>query len=113
MTEHFENLWEKAEVVSESYYDKKGWEAYDVISELQENLVLLRMYDKIKDRVKFEEMVGKVLFNTTYISKKYNVNTYIALKDATEDIKIEMLDPDIDNTDELSYIILNDKNNTI
>lgn len=47
MTEHFENLWEKAEKISESFYDKKEWEVYDIIAELQENLVFLRMHEKI------------------------------------------------------------------
>lgn len=100
MTEHFENLWEKSEVIAESYYNKKEWDNYDVIGELQENLILLKRCGKDNDQERYASMLGEILFNITYLSKKANVNTYFALKERAEDIKIEMLDPDIDNTSE-------------
>lgn len=98
MTEHFENLWEQAEKISESFYDGKEWEIYDIIAELQENLVFLRIADKNKDKISFFNLLGKMLFNITFISKKYNINTYSVLKEHMEDIKIEMLDTDLDNS---------------
>jgi NTP pyrophosphatase (non-canonical NTP hydrolase) len=99
MTEHFETLWEKSEVIAESFYSKKEWDDYDVIAELQENLILLKRAGKDNDQEAYGSMIGEILFNISYLSKKANINTHAALKERAEDIKIEMLDPDIDNTD--------------
>ncbi len=98
MIEHFEALWERSEVVAEKYYEQPRFNIYDVLDELQENLILLRRYEKTKvDNYKTAELMGKILFNLTYISKTKNINTHLALKDVIEDLKIEMLDPEIDN----------------
>lgn len=107
MTEHFENLWERSEVIAEKYYDDLefkdnsiSYNIYGIISELQENLICLKQAVKNEHEFEYNNILGKMLFNITFLSKKLNINTHAALKEHIEDIKIEMLDPDIDNTEE-------------
>lgn len=98
MSEHFEHLWEKAEKISEEMYDNTNLEVNDVISEIQDNLLFLRRANKNKDTIELSNIIGKILFNITYISKKCDINTYAVLKEHMEDVQIEMLDIELDNS---------------
>lgn len=99
---HFEDLWEKSEKIAEKYYDNlnPGHNTFDikgVIGEIQENLIYLNLAVKNNDTDGHKYIIGKILFNMTFLSKKLNVNTYAVLKDLIEDIKIDMLE--LDNND--------------
>ena len=91
--EHFEHLWEYSEKVSEEYFDNKLYDCSGVIRDIRENLEYLKSSYKESGEAAYED-IGKILFDLTYISKKLNINTFTALKDAIEDAKIEMLDVD-------------------
>ena len=100
MIDHFENLWERSEKTAEKYYDGLDSRVFDikgVIGELQDGLLNLKSAFKENQNNKIEQIFGKILFDLSFLSQKLNINTYSVLKSIVEDVKIEMLDPDIDN----------------
>lgn len=99
MTQHFEHIWENAEKISKDHFDSKNWTVKDVIADIQEDLLFLKMYDSAKDSVAFTNRLGDIIFAITYLSQKYNINTYTLLKEAMLDAKIDLLDPELDNTE--------------
>ena len=95
-TDHFEHLWERCEKAAEEYYDKKDWDIIDAISEIRR---ILLSFHAQKSEYEVKELMGLILFNLTFLSNKLNIDTYHALKNQLEEIKIDMLDPELDNKD--------------
>lgn len=94
--ENFEHLWERSEKIAEEYYGQKDWDIIDSISEIRRLMLFLHAQ---KSELEIKELMGLLLFNLTFLSKKLNIDTYHALKDQLEDIKIDMLESSVDNNE--------------
>jgi len=94
MIVHFEQLWEEAEGVVTKWYEQQT--NPDVISDMDE--LIHRVFPHDDEMVPEErtEVMGQMLLAMCYLAKKYDINTYSVLKEAMNDLKVEMLDPDIE-----------------
>ncbi|MDP2683491.1 MAG: hypothetical protein Q8P20_00385 [bacterium] len=86
MIKHFENLWEEAEIVSESFYDNNEKLPYiDIIKAV----CALQLSKSSEEK---EEILGNILLASSFISKVLNINAYAALRFAIDNAKIEVMD---------------------
>jgi hypothetical protein len=86
--EHFEQLWESAEIATKQFYSDPTNIIIGKIKAELDNLINLQdQNDKI-------ECVGRILLDLCYISDKLNINTYAALKNQLDDLKLKIFDPD-------------------
>ncbi len=96
MTKHFEELWEEAENIQKDISD--GTTSEKIVEELLAKLSVYRVIatnDKIpqEDRAKLKtHTFGKILAALTHLSMRDNVNTYSALKNAIDDLRIDQLE---------------------
>lgn len=90
---HFENLWEEAEEVISKANEEKEIYAIDEIQSCVECFWDAETYN----RAELEQIMGKLLLHVCLLSKTHNINTYAVLKEAMNDMKVEILDPDIDS----------------
>ena len=101
MIKHFEHLWEEAEAVVTEWYNNQGEHNTNVTEDLRSPTRLapfglsLNAIDSMSEEAR-QEWMGQMLITLCYISKKYDINTYAVLKEAMNDIKVDMLDPDIE-----------------
>jgi len=83
---HFEDLWESAEKVAAQSYGESS--VGELINTIKSNLMLLR-----NDNVDTQGyLIGKILFDLSYLSQKINVNVYGALHEVVEDVKTDILE---------------------
>lgn len=94
MAKHFEELWEESENLF------KG-DTISVAAVIMELKAKLSVYQALNDSAGLPEeekqklkshTFGKILASLSQLSLKDNVNTFAALKNAVEDIKIEQLE---------------------
>jgi hypothetical protein len=83
---HFEQLWEEAELVAAQYYVDKS-----SIEDIGYSAIAIGCDDSLSIEEK-EELLGKVIFGLCLLSKKFNINSYTALRSAIDNAKIEMLE---------------------
>lgn len=96
MTEHFEQLWEEAEKLNGEIGGDHPVES--IIDELIAKLTVYKVIEK-NDKIPQEEKLklkthtfGKILSTLTHLSLRDNVNTFIALKNSINDLKIDQLE---------------------
>ncbi len=96
MTKHFEDLWEDAEKIHQEIND--GESSSSLIDELIAKLSIYKVIDQ-NEKITADEKAklksntfGKILASLTNLSLKDNVNTYLSLKSAIDDLKIEALE---------------------
>ena len=78
---HFENLWEEAENVAEKYVDKNTLNALKLNSKLE------KLNDE--DRI---QLIGNIIFELCFLTKKYDINSWAALEEVMNDCKTELLE---------------------
>ena len=83
---HFEQLWEEAEVVAAQYYANKS-----SLEDIGYNAISIDCDDNLSPE-EMEELLGKVILGLCLLSKKFNINSYTALRSAIDNAKIEMLE---------------------
>jgi len=79
---HFEDLWEEAEklsVISSSTME-------EIISNLQKDI------ENLSSNEDKNYIIGRMLFNITRISYKYNINVYSSLIEAMNDFRFSLLE---------------------
>jgi hypothetical protein len=81
MSEHFESLWEQAEQLQDIELDISINDIEECLSAVQKCDVDMREYH-----------MGLLIFNLCNISKKLNINTYVALQKTITDKKSEKLE---------------------
>jgi len=86
MIKHFEHLWEEAEIEANNYYTDEE----SVYNDIKNNIKDIKC-NKLSDEDLYIKM-GNVMFALCFLSKKYNINVYSALRDSIDDIKIALLD---------------------
>jgi hypothetical protein len=94
MIKHFENLWEEAENVIWKAHQEEEIDAVDLI---QCRARKFWAFDDEAYQAMLEQAMGELLLYACLLSKKHNINTYAVLKEAMNDMKVEILDPDIDS----------------
>lgn len=94
MAKHFEELWVESEKLSESDVPSVSL----ILFELKAKLSVYEALDK-SDNIPEEERhklkshtFGKILASLTQLSLKDNINSFTALANAINDIKIEQLE---------------------
>ena len=80
MTNHFENLWEEAELLS-------------LIAHKDQDFALLKQ--EVKNNIdnvenNKSETIGKILFMMCYMTKIYNIDAYRVLNDELNNVKINI-----------------------
>lgn len=94
MNKHFEQLWEEAEELH------KNDECFSstIIDEITAKLAIYKVIDQ-NDKIPANEKAklkshtfGKILASLANLSLKDNVNTYLALKNAIDDLKVDSLE---------------------
>lgn len=90
MSKHFEHLWEDAEAVVQSYVAHTGEDPLQEMHALVARLAQLDD-DQQEERQKY---LGALIFRLTLVSQRHKLNAYRALREAINDAKIEILDPD-------------------
>lgn len=95
MIKHFEHLWEEAEVVVSNFYESKSEDnmIVDFTSLTSANNLLKKLTSSGNKEDQYECMGDLITFLCFY-SKKYDINSYAALKDSINNMKIDMLDED-------------------
>jgi hypothetical protein len=79
---HFETVWEESEELS----TKIRTDDYEIIlNNIKIDLEILRSCEKEEQA----ETIGRILFEISALSKKFNINVYSALSTAMEEAKID------------------------
>lgn len=91
---HFEDIWNEAEELTKNSNEKLP----DIINDIKDSLEDLKYKTSTKDNVILStllpehNLLGDILFDLAKISKKININVYLALKDAIDEEKINILE---------------------
>jgi hypothetical protein len=95
MIKHFEHLWEESEAVVTKWYNDQGEDNINVPGDLEDLAKKFVCMPSMTSDEK-EDLMGEILITLCYLSKKHDINTYAVLKEAMNNLKVEMLDPDIE-----------------
>lgn len=87
---HFEQLWTESEIATQQLYSDP---INIIIGKIKAELDNL---SHLQDQNEKIESIGRILFDLCYISDKLNINTYAALKNELENVKIKIFDPEPD-----------------
>lgn len=96
MPKHFEELWEEAEKLHQEINDEAS--SASLLDELIAKLSIYKVIDQnvkitAEEKAKLKSNTfGKILASLTNLSLKDNVNTYLSLQSAIDDLKIEALE---------------------
>ena len=83
---HFEDLWNEAEEQAAKIHSDSS--TGDIINSIKTNLMMLRNDNQETQGY----LIGKILFDLSYLSQKINVNVYGALNEVIEDAKTDLLE---------------------
>ncbi len=92
MTRHFEEVWIDAEKVAEEYYKKDKHLLPSQVKYLANFVVSENISNSER-----EEHMGRLLLALSHYSNEYNINVWPILKEATDNAKLEMLDPEVES----------------
>lgn len=84
---HYENVWEEAEKVAGKYFSELSEKA-----DIDPDTFVCTRIKNAMTQEPDTQMFGKLLFALCYLSKKYNINTWEALEQATTNHKIDILE---------------------
>lgn len=90
---HYEDVWEESEQIALEYAELNS--EYDPVSNISTYTT-----EMIADGLTLEEreaLMGKILISLCYLSGKYEgLNTWHALRQASNDLKVELMEPDLE-----------------